>query len=152
MANEKSGDRRECAIGPADRERPRVLVVDDSRDTADTLQMLLADMGYEAHVAYEGDAALQLSQETAFAVVLLDLAMPGMDGFELAQRMRRSSAACPPFIAVTGWTDLRTRIRARGAGMECCLIKPVDIAELQRWLALLTEAVTVGTRTRAPAP
>lgn len=166
MAKKEFGDRRECAIDStpavqiagrvppsdrADNERPRILVVDDIRDAADSLQMVLSDLGYEALVAYDGETALKLFEAGDFTVILLDLDMPGMDGFEVAQRMRKSSAACPPIIAVTGWGDLRTKIRARSAGMVCCLVKPVEIAELQRWLEIFTEAVTTRSRTKAPA-
>jgi CheY-like chemotaxis protein len=74
MAKEDSGERQE-------RGRPRILIVDDNRDAADSLQMLLETMGYEAQVAYDGPAALRLAETTDFSVVLLDLAMPKMDGF-----------------------------------------------------------------------
>jgi DNA-binding response OmpR family regulator len=127
MANMDFGERQ-------DRGRPRILIVDDNRDAADSLQLLLETMGYEAQVAYDGHAALRLAETTDFSVVLLDLAMPKMDGFELAARMRTSLANCPPIIAVTGWADFRTQIRARAAGCVCRLVKPVEIDELQRCL------------------
>jgi DNA-binding response OmpR family regulator len=117
-----------------DNEGAHVLIVDDNRDSADSLHILLESMGYTAHVAYEGYTAMRMLDATAFSVILLDLAMPGIDGFELARRIRVSFAPCPPIIAVTGWADLKTNIMVHEAGMLCRLIKPVEVDELRRWI------------------
>jgi DNA-binding response OmpR family regulator len=135
----------------ADCRRPRILIVDDNRDGADSLQILLESLGYEAQVAYEGYTALRMLDAIAFSVILLDLAMPGIDGFELARRIRASSAASPPIIAVTGWADHKTHTLTQDAGMLCRLVKPIEIDELRRWIDLVTQRTPAGATSATSA-
>ena len=114
--------------------RKIVLIVDDHRDCADSLQVLLSTFGYEVHVAYEGYAAMRMLEATPFSVVLLDLSMPGIDGFEVARCLRRSISPCPEIIAISGWADATTKKKAREAGIDCYLVKPVEIEELRERL------------------
>jgi CheY-like chemotaxis protein len=107
----------------------RVLVVDDSRDNVDSMALFLRLRGYEVHRAYDGPSALALAQEHRPEAVLLDVAMPMMDGFQLAQRIRERFAdkPKPALIAITGYGDeaMRCRIAAEG-GFDSYFLKPAD--------------------------
>jgi CheY-like chemotaxis protein len=108
-------------------ERTRVLLVDDNRDAADTLGRLLELWGYEVRTAYDGPGALNQVQAFCPDVVLLDLAMPGMDGYEVARRLR----SLPAFekvliVALTGNAQARDRRLSREAGIDHHLVKPLD--------------------------
>src|SRR5688572_20865283 len=97
--------------------------------------LLLSTFGYEVHVAYEGYTAMKMFNATPFGIVLLDIAMPGMHGLELARRLRRSTSPCPSIIAISGRADARTKEQAREAGIDRYVVKPVEIDELQQLLA-----------------
>jgi CheY-like chemotaxis protein len=114
----------------------RVLVVDDNQDAADSLGMLLRFLGAEVRVEYRGADALTAVAAWRPSIVLLDLGMPGMDGFEVARRLRADPQASGlKLIALTGWGQDHDRLRSRRQGFDNHLIKPVDINVL---LALLT--------------
>jgi CheY-like chemotaxis protein len=118
--------------------RRRFLVVDDNRDAADSLALLLRLQGVDTDVAYDGAAALEAVRAKRPDVVLLDLGMPGMDGFEVAARIRREpELAGTALIALTGWGQPDHRRQTREAGFDGHLVKPVELAELQ---ALVTRA------------
>jgi PAS domain S-box-containing protein len=105
----------------------RVLVVDDNSDAALTLSLLLESLGHETCVAHDGAEALRLAPEFAPDVVFLDLGMPGLNGFEVARRMRRLQRDRPLIIvAVTGWGQEADRKRSEEAGFDVHLVKPVD--------------------------
>ena len=113
----------------------RILVVDDNRDAADTLSLLLETHGAATRVAYDGETALAALAESLPDAMLLDLGMPGMDGFEVARRTR----ADPRFaglriLALTGWGQAADRERTREAGFDYHLTKPVDFKALEAWL------------------
>jgi two-component system CheB/CheR fusion protein len=116
----------------------RILVVDDNRDAAESLGMLLALLGMETRTAHGSVAALDALDEFRPSVMLLDIGMPGMDGLELARRMRQH-----PFgrnvtlVALTGWGQERDRRRTRDAGIDHHLVKPVDLDALRSLLANL---------------
>ena len=108
-----------------------VLVVDDNRDAADTLGALLGEMGAATRVAYSGEAALQLARAASPQLAILDLGMPGMDGYELARRLRQNPGGdAIQLIAMTGWGQPADRERVRAAGFNHHLLKPMDLAEL----------------------
>ncbi|HTO07215.1 MAG TPA: ATP-binding protein [Myxococcota bacterium] len=112
--------------------RRRFLVVDDNRDAADSLALLLRLQGIDAEVAYDGESALEAVRARRPEVVLLDLGMPGMDGFEIASRVRREpELADTVLIALTGWGQPEHRQKTREAGFDGHLVKPVELAELQ---------------------
>jgi PAS domain S-box-containing protein len=105
----------------------RVLVVDDNTDAALTLSLLLKSLGHETCVAHDGSEALRLAPEFVPDVVFLDLGMPGLNGFEVARRMRRLQRDRPLIIvAVTGWGQEADRQRSEEAGFDLHLVKPVD--------------------------
>jgi len=118
-------------------EHRRVLVVDDNEDAADSLGMLLEFLGAEVKVVHDGKSALEAMKTFRPAVVLLDLGMPGMNGLEVARRMRED----PEFrkttlVAVTGWGQREDRRRTHEAGFDYHLVKPADVGALQSILRL----------------
>lgn len=115
---------------------PRVLVVDDNRDGADTLAMLLKTMGADPHVVYDGHSALAAMREHRPDVVLLDLGMPGMDGYEVAARIREDATWRTVWlVALTGFGADEERRRCREAGFDDHCVKPADPARLRAVLA-----------------
>jgi PAS domain S-box-containing protein len=116
----------------------RVLIVDDNRDAADSLGLLMTLLGCDVRVEYDGPAALAALAEYQPAVVLLDIGMPGMDGYEVARRVRQQPALqAVTLIALTGWGQEEDRRRCRQAGFDHHLVKPVDLDTLQALLASL---------------
>ena len=114
----------------------RMLIVDDNRDAADSLGMLLRTIGNEIRTAYDGLEALQVAGEFRPEVVLLDIGLPKIDGHEVAQRIRREPwGARVCLIAVTGWSDEADRARSRAAGFDHHLVKPLDTAHLAQLLS-----------------
>ena len=114
----------------------RVLVVDDCRDAADALAVLLRLWGYETAVAYDGPAALALAAAEPPAAALLDLALPRMDGWELARRLRRLPATARALlVAVTGRGREEDVQRCGTAGFDLHVYKPFDPEEVRRVLA-----------------
>jgi PAS domain S-box-containing protein len=125
---------------PQSLELQRLLVVDDNRDAADSLAMLLEALGAQVQVAHDGAAALAAFERFSPRFVLLDLGMPGMNGLEVARRLReRANGHAVTLVALTGWGQADDRERTRAAGFDHHLVKPVDMAVLQ---ALLGRALT----------
>ncbi len=114
---------------------PFVLVVDDCRYLADPLAWLLMRWGYRAAVAYDGPSALAAALTRPPAAVLLDIGMPGMDGYEVARRLRRlPGMAGALLIAITGCGTEAVVHRCYEAGIDLHLLKPCDPEELRRAL------------------
>jgi PAS domain S-box-containing protein len=113
----------------------RVLVADDNRDAADSLQRILTLYGYEVRVAYDGTAALVLGESFSPRVAVLDIGMPGANGFEVARAMRDKRGPHVKLIALTGWGQEGDRRRAMEAGFDYHLTKPVDPGALNDLLA-----------------
>jgi CheY-like chemotaxis protein len=113
----------------------RILVVDDNRDAADSAGTLLLLWGHQVRVAYDGPSALTMAREYLPEVCLLDLGMPGMNGYEVADHMRRDPALVSMrLIAMTGFDTEADLQRTREAGFDAHLVKPVEIAALQEVL------------------
>jgi len=113
----------------------RILVVDDNRDAADTLALLLESHGATVQAVYDGEAALAALAHFPADAVLLDLGMPGMDGLEVARQIRLDARlARVRLLALTGWGQQADRERTRAAGFDHHLTKPVDFAALEAWL------------------
>jgi PAS domain S-box-containing protein len=105
----------------------RILLVDDSVDSARTLGWLLKLAGHEVQLAHSGPAGLEAAERFRPEVAVLDLGLPGFDGFELARRLRRRPGGDGLIlIALTGWGQERDRLRTREAGFDHHLVKPVD--------------------------
>ena len=128
-------------IGPNSSGGRRVLVVDDNKDGAKTLGMFLKLHGHEIATAFSGPLALETAQTFKPEVVLLDIGLPGMDGYEVARRLRADpEAAGVVLIALTGWGSESDKQKSNEAGFDLHLTKPVDVKEVQGILARLTPA------------
>jgi signal transduction histidine kinase/CheY-like chemotaxis protein len=115
----------------ADFSRKRVLIVDDNRDAADSLGELLSILGAETEVAYSGPEAIRKIASYRPSIVLLDIGMPGMDGHEVARRIRcHTEYNDITLIAMTGWGQEQDRRRTRAAGFDHHLTKPADVDAL----------------------
>jgi signal transduction histidine kinase len=113
----------------------RVLIVDDNVDAAMTLSWLLAEHGYTVEVAYDGPVGLKTAQAFKPDILLLDIGLPGMDGYELARRLRSDGFGSSLMIAISGYAHEADIERSRGAGFDRHLAKPVDIDHLVKSLA-----------------
>jgi signal transduction histidine kinase len=128
-----SRDARPAAVAPR-----RILVVDDNRDAADSLGMLLKFLGADVCTANDGPAALEAFRTYRPSVMLLDIGLPEMDGYEVARRTRQQpEGGDVTLIALTGWGQEEDRRRSREAGIDHHLVKPVDLGVLEKLLATL---------------
>jgi signal transduction histidine kinase/DNA-binding response OmpR family regulator len=113
----------------------RVLVVDDNVDAAESLALLLRTMGQVVQTAFDGPAALEAAEAFGPDVVLLDIGLPGMDGYEVAQELRRRGLGDVVLVALTGYGQQQDLARARAAGFDHHLVKPADISRLPELFA-----------------
>jgi signal transduction histidine kinase len=114
----------------------RILLADDNRDAADSLAVVLQDMGHEVRVAYDGEEALAAGAEFRPDAVILDIGMPRINGYEVASRARESPwGRRAKLIALTGWGQQRDKTLAAQAGFDHHLTKPVDAATLEALLS-----------------
>jgi len=110
----------------------RVLVVDDNVHAADSLAVLLHLAGHEVRTVYNGEAALDAAVSFEPDAILLDLGLPGMNGYEVARRLRRLPQRKPwMLLALTGYGQDEDRRRSAQAGIDRHLLKPVDLEQLQ---------------------
>jgi len=115
--------------------RLRVLIADDNRDAAESLARLLEMSGHEVNVVTNGAAAIAQAASTRPDVVLLDIGMPGMDGHEVARRLRQlTNGPDMRLIAMTGYGGEDDRARSAESGFDHHLVKPIDLADLERLL------------------
>lgn len=116
----------------------RILVVDDNRDSAESLTMLLNLTGYETHIAYDGLEAVEAAAAFRPDVILLDIGLPKLNGFEAARKIRdQQSDKSLVLVALTGWGQEEDRRRSEEAGFNAHMVKPVDYAALTKLLAEL---------------
>jgi CheY-like chemotaxis protein len=121
----------------------RVLVVDDQRDMADVMTVLVEMLGHEASAAYDGRSGLAAARANPPDLILVDIGMAGMSGYEFAHLVRRDpSLASTRLVAVTGYGRPEDRERALEAGFDRHLTKPVVEATLQSVLADASQVVT----------
>ena len=114
-----------------------ILVVDDNQDSAESLGALLGFLGADVRTAADGFGALELFAGYDPAIVFLDIGMPGMDGYEVARRIRASFPDRRTIlVALTGWGQSEDRRRASEAGFDHHLVKPADFAALKALLSL----------------
>jgi len=113
----------------------RVLVADDNRDAADSLQRVLVLYGHDVRVAYDGVSAMQIGREFRPRVAVLDIGMPGTDGYTVAREIRKQHGREVTIVALTGWGQEDDRRRAIEAGFDHHLVKPVDPDALNVLLA-----------------
>ena len=112
----------------------RALIVDDSFDAAESLAFVLRRAGYEVRLAHDGVEAVRAAQSFAPEVVLLDLGLPKLNGYEVARRIREQGGQAVRLVAITGWGKAEDRRASKEAGFDYHLMKPVDIGLLQRLL------------------
>jgi len=115
--------------------RRRVLIVDDNVDAANMLGRLVTLLGHEICVALDGPKALEVMPTFVPDIVLLDIGMPGMNGYDVARRIRERGPVQPVLVALTGWGQAKDKQRAAEAGFDHYLVKPVEQAVLQKLLA-----------------
>ena len=117
----------------------RILIADDNRDSADSLAMLLKIMGNEVGTAYDGEQAVEAAEALRPDVVLLDIGMPKLNGYDACRRIREQPWGRGMFlIALTGWGQEEDRRRTEEAGFNHHIVKPVDPAALMKLLASLS--------------
>jgi len=114
----------------------RILVVDDNVDASESLAMLLRLEGHEVSIAHDGVEALRVANDERPTTILLDIGLPGMDGYEVCRRLRTGGFAGTRIIAMTGYGQDKDRQRAMEAGFDEHTVKPVEFARLTRLLAL----------------
>jgi signal transduction histidine kinase len=119
----------------------RVLIVDDNRDAADSLNLLLASMGQCVYVAYDGQSAISAAKAFKPEIVLLDIGMPQMSGYDVARALRAdASASKSALVAVTGWGQEADKERAKDAGFTYHFVKPISEDALRMILTEVSAA------------
>ncbi len=114
----------------------RILVVDDNRDAAESLALICRLFHHEVLTAHSGQQALECAEAFQPTLVLLDLGMPSMDGYETCRQMREQTwADSVTIVALTGWGQAEDRARSQAAGFDQHVIKPIEMATLQKLLA-----------------
>lgn len=127
----------------------RVLLVEDQPDAREALGDLLQIQGYDVEVAADGEEAVERAAARRPDVALVDIGLPGVDGFEVARRLRHMYREDPiTLVALTGFDDGEVRRRAREAGFDSHLVKPVDTGELDRLLRGVTAVPTLRERSQ----
>ena len=114
-----------------------ILIVEDNADARDVLRVLLELDGHEVETAGEGQGALELARTKDPDIALVDIGLPGIDGYEIARRVRARHPHRPVLIALTGYGQPEDRRRAIEAGFDDVLVKPVDPSALTALLATL---------------
>lgn len=126
-------------LRPAAGPKRRVLVVEDNLDSVHSMAALVRMMGHEVEFAINGFAALDVARKFRPDVVLLDIGLPDINGYEVARQVRALPGVRQPrLIALTGWGQEQDRRQSREAGFDAHMVKPVDPDELARTLAELT--------------
>lgn len=109
----------------------RILVIDDNHDLADMLEMLLSSHGYVVRTAYGGGSGLKLAEAFRPDIILCDLGMPGVDGYDVAKAVRgRSDLNDTALVAVSAWDDPLTLDKVTSVGFDSHLVKPVNYTSL----------------------
>ena len=116
----------------------RILVVDDNVDAANSLSLLMKSMGHETRAVYDGPSGIAMAQEFSPDVVMLDIGMPVMNGYDVARALRAASLRYV-LVAVTGWGHEAAKRQAREAGFDHHLVKPVSESEVIELLALIAQ-------------
>ena len=118
--------------------RFKILVVDDNHDSALSLAMMLSIMGHDTRTAHDGESAVATAETFLPDVILLDIGLPKLNGYEVAQRIRETSWGTSMYlIAVTGWGQDEDRQRSSEVGLNQHMVKPVEPAALEKLLAEL---------------
>lgn len=132
MIVKSEGPQTQAGDGPNAGVPKRILIADDNRDAAETMSMLLGLSGHEVYVAQSGAEALAVAERERPDIAVLDIGMPDLNGYEVAERIRREAwGEGMTLIAMTGWGQAEDKRRALAAGFNHHLTKPVDPSELE---------------------
>ncbi|HEY7518262.1 MAG TPA: response regulator [Methylomirabilota bacterium] len=115
----------------------QILLIEDNVDARDALRVLLELDGYDVEAAGDGPQGIEIARAKMPRVALIDIGLPGMDGYEVARRLRTLTGPRCYLVALTGYSDPEDRRRAEEAGFDAHVVKPVDPDELTRLLARL---------------
>jgi CheY-like chemotaxis protein len=139
LADNAMADVNRLPVTPAAAPRRfRILVVDDNHDSALSMAMMLQIMGHDTRTAHDGESALSTAEAFLPEVVLLDIGLPKLNGYEVAQRIREKTWGQSMYlIAVTGWGQDEDRQRSSEVGLNLHMVKPVEPAALEKLLAAL---------------
>ena len=119
----------------------QILVVDDNEACAKVMMWTLEELGQTAQIALDGKTALAIAKSSKHDLILLDIGIPVMNGYEICQEMRKDPALKNTFIvAQTGWGESEHRQRSKAAGFDYHLVKPVNIETLQKIILMLDQA------------
>lgn len=119
----------------------RILVVDDNEACAQLIMWTLEALGQEAQIALSGEDALNIAKSLRPELILLDIGLPKMNGYEICQEMRKDPELKNSFIvAQTGWGEKEHKERSKAAGFDCHLVKPINITMLQKIISMLNQA------------
>jgi CheY-like chemotaxis protein len=125
----------------------RLLVVDDNKDAATSLAMLLRLQGHEVHVAHDGPSSLVVAMSYRPDMIFLDIGMPGMDGYEVARRIRQTAGLEKVVLAaLTGWGQQEDRRRTAEAGFDHHLVKPPEPNMVRSVLASLPKPLEASSQ------
>jgi DNA-binding response OmpR family regulator len=128
-----------------------VLVVDDNVDAAQSLGLLLEESGHDVQMAYDGATALRVALDYRPNVVLLDIGLPGIDGFEVAKRLRHQrDLSSVVLVAMTGYGQLTDKQRSHEAGFNHHLVKPANFGKVLQILATVPKNMGQGSGIRNP--
>lgn len=126
----------------------RVLVVEDNEDAAESFMMLLQLNGHLVRIARNGLEALRAFEEFSPAVSFIDLGLPGIDGFGVAERIRAIAGQRPVLVALSGYGRERDQQRAKAAGFNAHMTKPVDLERIENLLLEVAGATLSAERSR----
>jgi PAS domain S-box-containing protein len=124
-------DKSQALRGP----KRRMLVVDDNRDSAESMAMMLKLLGNDVRVAHDGIEAIEAADAFHPQVILMDVGMPRLNGLDATRRIREQPWGRPTIVALTGWGQEGDKVRSQEAGCDGHLVKPVSLLDLQRFLA-----------------
>jgi len=132
MLKDAESSEKAAVVATRGSRRLRILVVDDNQDAAESLALWVETLGHEALLAHDGPQALETALRTHPDVVLLDIALPGMSGDEVARRLRASAELRhATLVALSGWGSANDRATSLQAGFDRHLVKPIELATLE---------------------
>lgn len=138
LADKHMADVQRPGMTPHAPARFKILVVDDNHDSALSMAMMLSIMGHDTRTAHDGESAVDTAESFLPDVVLLDIGLPKLNGYEVAQRIREKAWGKSMYlIAVTGWGQEEDRQRSSEVGLNQHMVKPVEPAALEKLLAEL---------------
>lgn len=124
----------------------KVLIVEDNRDIAENIAEYLEPLGYVLDFAYDGKSGLQLARDPTFDVIVLDVMLPGMDGFNVCRQLRQEAGIGTPVLMLTAKDQLEDKLTGFEAGVDDYVVKPFSVKELEARLKAL------ASRRNAPLP